>query len=374
MQILNVDVDRLRQRASMKWSRYPADVLPLWVAEMDCETPPAVAETLRRAISLGDMGYPNGNGYEQAYASFSADRWNVEVDAQRQVKLAPDVMQGIVLAIRTCTAPGAGVVINPPIYPPFYAVTRVSGRMVVESPLTEDGRLDLADLEAVFSGERGTKPSAYLLCSPHNPNGTVHTRHELAQVAALAALHGVQVIADEIHAPLAPSHVPYTVVDPHGLIITSASKSFSLAAVKAAVIVGGAAAEGLIASMPYELTRGSSSHLGILANTAAFTEDREWLDVLRTELASNRALLASLLSEHLPGVGYAATDGTYLAWLNCAELGLDKPAQHFLSRAKVALNAGTDYGRDYPQSVRMNLATSPEIITRAVEQMSASLG
>lgn len=374
MQILNVDVGRLRQRTSMKWSRYPADVLPLWVAEMDCETPPAVAETLHRAISLGDMGYPNGSAYEEAYAAFSTERWGVELDPHRQVKIAPDVMQGIALAIRTCTAPGDGVVVNPPIYPPFYAATVVTGRTVVESPLTETGRLNLADLAAVFSGERCPKPSAYLLCSPHNPNGTVHTREELAQIADLAARYGVQVISDEIHAPLAPSHVPYTALDPYGLVITSASKSFSLAAVKAAVIVGGAAATELVAALPYELTRGSSSHLGILANTTALNEDREWLDVLRTELASNRALLASLLSQHLPGIRYQATDGTYLAWLNCADLGLSKPAQHFLSRARVALNAGTDYGRDYPQSVRMNLATSPEIITQAVERMAASLG
>lgn len=373
MQILNVGISRLRQRSSMKWSRYPEDVLPLWVAEMDCETPPAVAETLHRAIALGDMGYPHGSAYEEAYAAFTSERWGVELDPHRQVKVAPDVMQGIALAIRTCTAPGDGVVVNPPIYPPFYAVVKLTGRTVVESALTNEGRLDLGSLEAVFSGERGPKPSAYLLCSPHNPNGTVHTRAELARVAASAARHGVQVVSDEIHAPLAPSHVPYTAVDPHGLVITSASKSFSLAAVKAAVIVGGAEATELLAALPYELTRGSSSHLGILANTTAFNDDREWLDVLRTELASNRALLASLLSEQLPGVGYHATDGTYLAWLDCAELGLDNPARHFLSRARVALNAGTDYGRDYPQSVRMNLATSPEIITEAVRRLASSL-
>lgn len=373
MQILNVDVDRLRQRASMKWSRYPADVLPLWVAEMDCETPPAVAEALQRAIALGDMGYPHGTGYEEAYAAFSADRWGVEVDPHRQIRLVPDVMQGIALAIRTCTEPGDGVVVNPPIYPPFYGVVRVTGRTVVESPLTEQGRLDLDDLEAVFSGERGAKPSAYLLCSPHNPNGTVHSRTELTQVAVLGERYGVRVIADEIHAPLASSHLPYTAVDPRGLVVTSASKSFSLAAVKAAVIVGGDSARDLVFGLPYELTRGSSSHLGLLANATAFNDDREWLDVLRGELASNRDLLTNLLGRHLPGIRYLATDGTYLAWLDCAELGLDQPAQHFLDRARVALNAGSDYGLAYPQSVRMNLATSPEIITEAVERMASSL-
>lgn len=373
MKILNLDIGRLRQRTSMKWSRYPDDVLPLWVAEMDCETPPAVSAALRRAIALGDLGYPNGSAYEEAYAAFSEDRWGVSLDPHRQVKLAPDVVQAMTLAIRVCTEPGDTVVVNPPIYPPFYGVVNVTGRVVVESPLTAEGRLDLADLAAVFAGERGSQPRAYLLCSPHNPNGTIHTRQELSQVAALAERHGVQVISDEIHAPLAPTHLPYTAVDPAGLLVTSASKSFSLAAVKAAVIVGGDARTELIASMPYELTRGSASHLGIIANTAALNGDREWLDQLRAELADNRTLLTGLLGEHLPDVQYQPTDGTYLAWLDCTALGLEQPAAHFLSRARVALNAGIDYGRDYPRYVRLNLAASPEIITQAIERMAASV-
>lgn len=358
----------------MKWRRYPDDVLPLWVAEMDATVPPGVAARLQEALDLGDLGYPAGDDYANAFAAFAADRWGWQVDPATQIALSPDVMQGMTLMTRLLTDADDAVVISPPVYPPFFGVIRVTGRQKVEVPLTAEGRLDLDALEAAFAGTSGPKPAAYLLCSPHNPTGVVHTADELTRLAELAAAHDVRVISDEIHAPLAPAaHVPYASVDPRGFVVTSASKSWNLAALKAGLIIAGTGAVDDLRRLTYEETRGASSHWGLLAHATALTDDRDWLDQLRGELAANRELLASLLADQLPQVRFAATDGTYLVWLDCSALGLDDPAAFFAEQAHVGLNDGRTFGKGYGQWVRMNIATSPAIITEAVGRMAAAV-
>lgn len=374
MSILDVPLSDLRRRTSMKWRRYPDDVLPLWVAEMDASVPPGVAARLQQALDDGDLGYPAGDTHAEAFAAFARDRWGWEIDPATQITLSPDVMQGMTLTTRLVSEPGDAIVISPPVYPPFYGVLRVTGRTKVEVPLTDDGRLDLPALERAFQGVDGVRPTAYLLCSPHNPNGTVHTADELTELARIARENGVWVISDEIHAPLAPDDfVPYAAVDPRGIVVTSASKSWNLAALKAGLIVAGSEAAEQTRRLTYEETRGASSHWGLLAHTAALTEDRGWLDDLRRELAANRELVAELVADKLPGVGYRPSDGTYLVWLDCSALGLDHPATHFAEKAGVGLNDGRTFGTEFGQWVRMNIATSPAIITEAFERMAVSL-
>ncbi len=376
-EIFTVPLDRLRTRTSMKWRRYDPDVLPLWVAEMDCQLAEPVARVLHDAIDRGDTGYPNGPVYEEAVTRFAADAWGLALDPVR-IGLMPDVMGGLRNALEAVTAPGDHVVVNPPVYHPFFSAVTTVGRQVMTVDMTADGRLDLPALEAAFAGESGPRPTAYLLCSPHNPTGARHTREELAAVAASARRYGVRVIVDAIHAPITDpgvDYVPYLSVPgaEDALVLFSASKAWNLAGLKAAVMIAGPEATRDLAAVPYDAARGAASHLAVLSHSAALDLARDWQTQSRAEIAANRALLADLVTATLPGAELMAGQATYMAWLDCRGLGLGNPARHFLNQARVALNPGPAFGKPGAGHVRINLATSPEILTAAVARMADSL-
>ncbi len=372
-------LEQLRRRTSMKWRTYPQDVLPLWVAEMDVPLAEPVVRAVRDAVELGDTGYPSGTAYAEALAAFAGERWGWDGLAVQRTAIVPDVMLGIVEMLKLVSGQGDPVVVNSPVYPPFYQFVGNMGRKVVEAPLGEDGRIDFEVLEDVFRQVRkGAGRPAYLLCSPHNPTGTVHSAAELADVAALAHTYGVRVVADEIHAPLVAAgatFVPYLSVPGggSGLSLMSASKGWNLAGLKAAVAVAGPDAADDLARLPEEVGHGPS-HVGVLAHTAALRDGGAWLDALLAGLDDNRRLLAGLLAERLPAVRYEPAESTFLAWLDCRALGLgDDPAAVFLERGRVALNSGIPFGTGGAGFVRLNLATSPELITEAVRRMAVAL-
>lgn len=363
-------LDQLRQRTSMKWRYYPEDVLPVWVAEMDVLLAEPVARAITDAVARGDTGYPAGTAYAEALAQFAKKRWDWEPAVERMA-IVPDVMLGVVEMFRLVSHRDAPVVVNCPVYPPFYQFVESLGRSVVEAPLDAAWRIDFAALEDAFV--RAGRGAVYLLCNPQNPTGTVHTAAELSQVAELAREHGIRVVADEIHAPITTADfVPYLSVADDGLSLMSASKAWNLAGLKAALAIAGPAAADDLARLPEEVGHGPS-HVGILAHTAAFQDGAGWLDALLDGLDDNRRLLTQLLAEHLPAVRYTPAQGTYLAWLDCRELGLgDDPAKTFLKQGKVALNSGIPFGTGGAGFVRMNLATSPEILTEAVRRMASA--
>ncbi|MBL1089888.1 MULTISPECIES: MalY/PatB family protein [Streptomyces] len=374
-----LSLDTLRRRTSMKWRTYPADVLPLWVAEMDVPLAAPVARAIADAVAIGDTGYPAGTAYAQALAGFARERWGWRDLAVERTAIVPDVMLGIVEVLKLVTRPGDPVVVNCPVYPPFYQFLTHMDRRVVEAPLGAGQRIDFDALEAAFRDVvAGRGRCAYLLCSPHNPTGTVHSAEELAAVATLADEYGVRVVADEIHAPvvaLDAAFVPYLSVPgaEGGFSLMSASKAWNLAGLKAALAVAGPEAAEDLARMPEEVSHGSS-HVGILAHTAALRDGGGWLDALRAGLDENRQLLARLLAERLPAVRYRPAAGTFLAWLDCRPLGLgDNPAAFFLERGRVALSPGPDFGTGGAGHVRLNLATSPEVLTEAVGRMADAL-
>lgn len=385
--LTQLTLEQLRRRTSVKWGSYAPDVLPLWVAEMDVPLAPAVTDALQHAIALGDTGYAHPNGYAEAFGEFAAERWGWTDFSPGRTAVVPDVMLGIVEVLRLVTDPGDTVVVCSPVYPPFYAFARHAGRQVVEAPLGADLRIELAALGEAFRRARArSKRPAFLLCNPHNPTGVVHRRAELEAVAELADRHGVRVISDEIHAPLALPGVavtPYLTVTgtQNAFAVTSGSKAWNLAGVKAALAIAGPRAAAELARMPEEVSHGPS-HLGVVAQTAALRAGGEWLDRLLRGLDANRTRLESLLAEHLPTVGYHRPEGTYLAWLDCRRLSPHSappdsasdevstdPAQLFLERARVALSSGHAFGTGGAGRVRLNFATSPGILTDAVTRM-----
>ena len=372
-------LDRLRQRTSVKWRMYPPDVLPLFVAEMDVPLAKPIRQALYEALDLGDTGYPCGDDYARALAGFAATRWDWQLNVNNTAIVA-DVMNGIVEVLKLVTGPDDAVVVNSPVYTPFYQFLTSMGRRVVESPLDANHRIDMVDLEETFGRitEHGRR-AAYLLCSPHNPTGTVHTREELRAVIELARRYGVRIVVDEIHAPIVypdATHLPFLSLpgSEDSFAILSASKAWNLAGIKSALIVAGAgrAAEEL-ARLPEEVSHGPS-HLGVIAHVAALRSGGPWLDALLLGLDENRRLLAELLDKHLPEVQYRMPQGTYLAWLDCRPLDLPHdPAAVFLERGRVALVTGPAFGTGGEGHVRLNLGTSPEILEEAVRRMAASV-
>lgn len=358
----------------MKWRRYPPDVLPVWVAEMDVPVAEPIARAVGDAIALGDTGYPEGTAYADALAGFAAERWGWTVRADRTA-IVPDVMMGIVEMLKLVTGGGDTVVVNSPVYTPFYQFIEHMDRRVAEAPLSPGHRIDLAVLESVFRAER---PGAYLLCSPHNPTGTVHTREELGAVAELATRYGVRVVVDEIHAPIVyddQEFLPYLSLPgtEDAFSLQSASKAWNLSGLKAALAVAGPAATKDLARLPEEVSHGPS-HVGVIAHSAALEHGGRWLDDLIAGLDDNRRLLGDLLAEHLPGVRYTPPQGTYLAWLDYRPLDLpDDPAAVFLQRGRVAVSSGPEFGTGGAGHVRLNLATSPELLTEAVRRMATAI-
>jgi cysteine-S-conjugate beta-lyase len=367
----------LRRRRSAKWALYAADVLPAWVAEMDYPLAEPVREALHAAIDDDDCGYADPAGLGEAFAPWAKAEWGWEV-AREDVHVVCDVVTGIAEILRVATAQGDGVVIEPPVYPPFAGTVRQLGRTVVEAPLRRDDHGYAPDLDAIERAYAGGA-RAHLLCSPQNPTGIVYEEGALARIAELADRYGVLVLADEIHAPLTlpgTTHRPFPSVSDaaarRSIVLTSASKSWNLAGLKAAMMIATSdESRAVLARLPPE-TPYHAGHLGVLGARAAFRAGGAWRASALAILDRNRTLLGELLREHLPRVRWLPQQASYLAWLDCGALGLGAdPAAAFLARGKVALSQGPSFGREGAGFARLNIATTRSLLEEAVRRMAS---
>ena len=372
-------LDVLRTRTSAKWRSFPPDVLPLPVAEMDYPLAEPIAHALHAAVDRSDTGYSSGSRpVAEAFQGFAAARLGWDVDPAR-VTCTADVSLGNVEVLRRVTEPGDGVIITPPVYYPFFDLLPEAGCAVVDVPLLggidEGWSLDLEGIDAAF--EAGAR--AMLLCNPHNPTGMVPDAATLAALADIAARHDVTIVSDEVHGPLAQPATPYTpfltvsdAAREHGVAVTAATKAFNLAGLKAALIVTASdRGDRVRAAMPYEV-EWRMSQFGAIATIAAFREGGPWLDGVLASLDDNRRLLADLVADELPGVGYRMPDASYLAWLDLSALGWgDDPAVHALEHARVALANGPRFGAVAGRGhARLNFACTPEVLAEAVTRLA----
>jgi cystathionine beta-lyase len=262
------------------------------------------------------------------------------------------------------TSPGDGVIVNPPVYPPFFADVTHTGRTLVEVPLLRDGGLDVEGVADAFAA--GAR--AYVLSNPHNPTGRVWTRDELSAVASAAEAHDAWVLSDEIHAPMVFDGIeftPYLSVSTRGAALTSASKAFNLAGLKLGIIVS-EHVDRLPGGMNWR-----AGYLGAVAAEAAFTDGDEWLDETRATILANHEYLAAELPA---GIAYSVPQASYLAWLDCRATGLgDDPARAFLERGRVALSRGLDFGPQGAGFARLNVGTTPDLVEEAVRRLAAAL-
>ncbi|TFC91889.1 MULTISPECIES: aminotransferase class I/II-fold pyridoxal phosphate-dependent enzyme [Cryobacterium] len=370
----------LRERTSMKWRSFPADILPLFVAESDFPLAKPVAEALIAAVLRSDTGYVAPvNGLAEAFTGFAGRRWGWQVDPD-QVSTTTDVSVAIVETLRLLIQPGDRVAITPPVYPPFFDLVPEAGGQVACVPLLNGQTgwtLDLDGLEHSF--QDGVR--AVLLSNPHNPVGHPHTAEDLTALAGLAARYGVTVVSDEVHAPLTYAEAvftPYLAVSPeaadHGVCVTSASKAWNLAGLKCALLVtAGERMRAELAALPREVSW-RTSQFGLIAGIAAYNDGESWLDGAIAALDSNRRLLSELLDAQLPGAGYRPPGASYLAWLDLHSLGWgDDPALVALEQARVALSPGPMFGEPGRGFARLNFGCSPEVLAEAVSRLAAAL-
>jgi cysteine-S-conjugate beta-lyase len=373
MTFRTVDLDALRERSSEKWRRFPGDVLPSHIAEMDFAVAPPIEEALVAAVRAGDLGYVHAksSGLYEAFADFAQRRWNWEVDPEAIVAV-PDVMVGVAELLRLLTPEGAGVVINPPVYPPFFSVIAETGRRVVGVPL-ENGRLSLDGMrDALRAGAR-----AVLLCNPHNPTGEVRGADEVRALGELAAEYDALFLSDEIHAPLTMpgvAHVPAASVAEDAIVLTSATKAWNLAGLKCGLAIAQTEkSRDALARLP-EPIHDRVGHLGVIASAAAFSHGDAWLDELREYLAETHHRLPDLLAQHAPGVRVTPAQATFLAWLDFRDTRIaGDPAAAVLERGRLSLLPGTDFGSVGKGFARLNVGTSHELVQESVQRIGAAL-
>lgn len=367
---------QLRTRTSAKWREFPADVLPLPVAEMDYEIALPIRERLIEMLSISDTGYLGPMPeLAESLASFTKQRWGWEINPD-WVFTATDVGVGMVEMGRMILQPGDGVVLNTPVYHNIGNWIDELKCRRVDAPLRREGLTYSLDFDAIEKAyAAGAK--AHFLCNPANPVGAVFSRADLVNLADLAKKYNVVVFSDEIHAPLVyadQEFVPFLSVSETarevGLCVTSASKSWNLAGLKCAeVITASERMTGIAKSMP-PAVHGRASLIGAIAAAVAF-RSIDWLDSAISTNDRNRRFLKEVLDEHLPQVGYRIPDCSYLAWLDLTALNLGpNPTQRLLDEAKVAFNSGASFATDHDQFVRLNFATSEENIEEAVRRIA----
>jgi cysteine-S-conjugate beta-lyase len=377
----DLDLEVLHRLHSAKWRHYPDDVIPAWVAEMDFPVADPVKQAVIAAAERSDFGYPSSiehTGFGEVVAGWADRSYGWKVDPG-SVLILPDVVRALHVGVLSFSEPGDGVVIQPPVYPPFFMVINENDRRVVENPMVfRDGRyeLDLEGLDAALA-----EASILILCNPQNPTGRSFGREELEAIAELAIRHDVTVISDEVHSALTLPGANHTVFAMLGdeiaartLTVTAASKAWNFGGLKCGFAVAGSDEMADKLKGLGHLVIGGASIVGIEATEAAFTRGGPWMDEVNTYLDGNRRLLRELLAEHLPEIVYAMPEATYLAWLDCRALELKPdPYTFFLNEARVAFSEGPRFGTQGEGFVRFNFATSRAIVTEIVQRMAAAV-
>ncbi|WP_178019453.1 MalY/PatB family protein [uncultured Paenibacillus sp.] len=358
------------------------DVLPLWVADMDFRCAPAIVEAVTERAKLGIYGYTTRpKEYLEAITGWLERRHGWSVDASWLTD-TPGVVPALGVAVQELTEPGDRVILQSPVYNPFYDVIRSNGREVAENPLIlEEGRyrMDYVQLESLM--QDGAK--LLLLCSPHNPGGRVWTRDELERLGELCLKYGVKVVSDEIHGDLIFKehlHVPFaSLSEAHaGITVTCAapSKTFNIPGLATAyTIISNVAIRKRFAERVQALAIGSLNYFGPSATIAAYTQSEDWLDAVLDYIRDNRDFAVATLAERLPAAVPVLSEGTYLLWVDCRALRWSKAQmkQVMYKEAKIAFTEGSIYGQNGEGFLRINLACPRSLLHEALERFCAAV-
>ena len=380
---MKYDFDTWKDRKgsdSSKWKKYGAEVLPLWVADMDFVSAEPILRALHERVDHGFFGYTQPlDELCQTIRDRLKSLYGWEVPSEALYFL-PGLVTGLNFSVQAFSSPGEGVLVQPPVYHHFVRDPVHHGRALLDPPLVPKGDTYEVDFEAF---ERAITPQTriFILCNPHNPVGRVFTRPELEKMAEICLRHGLVICSDEIHCDLVYEgfrHIPIASLGPEvarrTITLMAPSKTYNLAGLRSgfAVIESPELAGGW-----KKATLGINSGLNIMGQVAAlagYREGKEWLDQVLAYLQGNRDFLSRSIAGRLPGLRMARMEATYLAWLDCRGAGIrGNPFQFFLKEAKVALNDGADFGRGGEGFVRLNFASPRKMLEEALGRMSAAL-
>jgi cystathionine beta-lyase len=385
------DFNELRDRRcsdSIKWRKYGADILPMWVADMDFLSPEPVIRTLRERIEHGFFGYPDcisddpdqPSILRQVIVERLARLYGWQVSPE-QLVFVPGVVTGFNLACHALVAPAEAVVIQTPVYPPILGAAKETGvqGQEVELTLKPDGSYDV-DWEA-FERRLTAQSKLFILCNPHNPVGKVFRKDELLRMAEICLRHGVMICSDEIHCDLVYSghqHIPLASLDPeiskNTITLMAPSKTYNLAGLQCSFAI----IQNPELRKRYLDARGGLmpwvNLMGMVAAQSAYQHGESWLAQLLQYLEVNRDFLCDYVSRELPGVKMGKPEGTYLAWLDCRQTEITQnPCQFFLEQGRVAFNDGETFGKGGQGFVRLNFGCPRPTLIDGLERVKQAL-
>jgi len=376
-----------RNTHSLKWDHCRTtfgldDVIPMWVADMDFAAPPSVVEAVQRRAAHGAYGYASvpESFWESAIGWLRRRHgWTVN---RRWLARAPGVVPAVSLCVNAFTQPGDGVVVQTPVYYPFFRAIEQNGRRLVRNPLVPDGntyRMDLADLERKIDDQA----RLLILCSPHNPVGRVWTREELERLGDICVRRNLVVLSDEIHMDLTlpgHRHVPLATISPalaeRTVTCVAPSKTFNLASLSMALVVAGN--PELLARYVAQFDAAGlviASLFGTVALEAAYRDGDEWLDQLLDYLAANVDYADGFIQERIPALRFIRPEGTYLALIDCRKLGMAQKDldDFFLRTAGVYFDSGPWFGEEATGFERINLGCPRQTLSEALERIERAV-
>jgi len=382
---MTYDFDQLidrRHSDSAKWRKYAADVLPLWVADMDFVSPEPVRRALHERIEHGVFGYGiDLPELSETVVDLLWQRYHWQVSPEALV-LLPGVIAGFNLACRAATSPGDGMLLQTPVYPPILRAPGNAGlsRDAMELTRQADGRY-VIDFDA-FEAAITECTRLFLLCNPHNPVGRVWQRDELTRMAEICLRHNLVICADEIHCDLVfqgHPHQPMAALAPEiadrTITLMAPSKTYNLAGLKCAyaIIPNHTLRAAFLAARLDLVTQ--PNLLGAVAALVAYRDGQSWLEQVLRYLEGNRDCVRQYVDTYLPSIAMGTPEGTYLAWLDCRQAGIPKnnPYTFFLQRARVALNDGDAFGQGGQGFVRLNFGCPRTVLVQALDQMRQAL-
>jgi len=359
------------------------DLIPLWVADTDFRSPPAITDALRKRVEHGIFGYTlPSDAYTASIVSWLSRRHDWRV-AEEDINFIPGVVKGFAFAIDEFTSKGDKIIIQPPVYHPFRLVTQALEREVVNNPLIlDDGRymMDFDGLRKIVS-EKSCK--MFILCNPHNPGGRVWTPDELYELSELCYSNNILVVSDEIHSDMAlPGyrHTPFATVSDmaadNSITLMAPSKTFNIAGIVSsfAVITNKTIRQRYLAYLqPRELHQGTL--FAYTATRVAYDECEDWLDQMIRYVQGNVNFVISYLSEFIPQIKVIKPEASFLVWLDCRSLQLPQHelVKLFVDKAQLALNDGSIFGPGGEGFMRLNVGTSRKVLERALNNLKNAL-
>ena len=359
-------------------------LLPLWVADMDFKSPPAVIEALEERAAHGIYGYSiPADCYYEAVQDWMARRYGLPVDRD-WIVMTSGVVNALYLLVQTFTSPGDKILIQPPVYHPFYSAVEDNGRIIARNPLKLTGSRYEMDFDDLADKAADPQVKMAILCSPHNPVGRVWSPEELDQFGQICRDNDVLVISDEIHADLILSGHRFTSFAcinedfaADSIICTAPSKTFNLAGLKLSnIVVQNKEQRDRFAETLNRCGLWGTNAFAIVATEAAYLHGEDWLLAVMAYIEDNYNFLRSYIAEHLPQLKVTPLEGTYLAWVDFSALALhpDERTDLLMNEAKVWLNEGQTFGPEGADFERINIACPRSILADALERIKTAVG